>query len=135
MSYNAVYERLVDGSSNTVQGYIAYGLYKSAKREWIREFETSHLRKPRPAEVQAYVDGYTQQMRDVFEAQAAGVLANFAESAVTDATHAIVEEALKGGFWRSGTQSIAANAIYTLVLVAIVIILKRAGIDLLSLAG
>ena len=135
MSYNAMYERLVDGSSNTVQGYIAYGLYKSAKREWIREFETSHLRKPRPAEVQAYVDGYTQQMRDVFEAQAAGVLANFAESAVTDAKPAIVEEALKGGFWRSVTQSIAANAIYTLVLVAIVIILKRAGIDLVSLAG
>ena len=135
MTYNAMYERLVDGSSNTVQGYIAYGLYKSAKREWIRQFEADKGRPPRPAEVQGYVDAYTPQMRDVFEAQAAGVLAQFAEGAVSDAKPAIVEHALKGTALRSIWQSIVANAIYTLILIAVVIILRRAGIDLLSMAG
>ena len=135
MPYNTMYERLVDGSSNTVQGYIAYGLYKNAKREWIRQFEAEKGRAPRPAEVQGYVDAYTAQMRDVFEAQAAGVLAQFAEGAVSDAKPGIVEHALKGTAGRSVLHSIMANAIYTLVLIVIVVILKRAGIDLLSLAS
>ena len=135
MPYNTMYERLVDGSSNTVQGYIAYGLYKNAKREWIRQFEAEKGRAPRPAEVQGYVDAYTAQMRDVFEAQAAGVLAQFAEGAVSDAKPAIVEHALKGTAGRSILQSILANAIYTLILIVIVVILKRAGIDLISLAS
>jgi hypothetical protein len=135
MPYNTMYERLVDGSSNTVQGYIAYGLYKNAKREWIRQFEAEKGRAPRPAEVQGYVDAYTAQMRDVFEAQAAGVLAQFAEGAVSDAKPGIVEHALKGTAGRSVLHSIIANAIYTLVLIVIVVILKRAGIDLLSLAS
>lgn len=135
MPYNTMYERLVDGSSNTVQGYIAYGLYKNAKREWIRQFEAEKGRAPRPAEVQGYVDAYTAQMRDVFEAQAAGVLAQFAEGAVSDAKPAIVEHALKGTAGRSILQSILANAIYTLILIVIVVILKRAGIDLISFAS
>lgn len=135
MAYNTMYERLVDGSSNTVQGYIAYGLYKNAKREWIRQFEAEKGRAPRPAEVQGYVDAYTAQMRDVFEAQAAGVLAQFAEGAVSDAKPGIVEHALKGAAWRSIWQSISANAIYTLLLIVIVVILNRAGIDLISLAS
>lgn len=135
MPYNTMYERLVDGSSNTVQGYIAYGLYKNAKREWIRQFEAEKGRAPRPAEVQGYVDAYTAQMRDVFEAQAAGVLAQFAEGAVSDAKPGIVEHALKGTAGRSIVHSIFANAIYTLMLIVIVVILKRAGIDLISLAG
>lgn len=135
MPYNTMYERLVDGSSNTVQGYIAYGLYKSAKREWIRQFHADKGRAPKPAEVQGYVDAYTAQMRDVFEAQAAGVLAQFAEGAVSDAKPAIVEHALKGTAWRSIWQAIAANAIYTLLLIGIVVILSRAGIDILSLAN
>ncbi len=130
-----MYERLVDGSSNTVQGYIAYGLYKNAKREWIRQFEAEKGRAPRPAEVQGYVDAYTAQMRDVFEAQAAGVLAQFAEGAVSDAKPGIVEAALKGGFWRSVGQSIAANVLYTLGLIALVVVLKWAGVDLLSIVS
>ncbi len=135
MPYNTMYERLVDGSSNTVQGYIAYGLYKNAKREWIRQFEAEKGRAPRPAEVQGYVDAYTAQMRDVFEAQAAGVLAQFAEGAVSDAKPGIVEAALKGGFWRSVGQSIAANVLYTLGLIALVVVLKWAGVDLLSIVS
>lgn len=135
MTYNAMYERLVDGGSNRVHGYIAYGLYKSAKREWIRQFEAENTRRPKVAEVKAYVDAYTPQMLEVFESQAGGVLAQFADGAISDATPGIVEEALKGGFWRSVGQSITANALYTLGLIAVVVILKWAGIDLLSIVS
>ncbi len=81
-----------------------------------------------------YVEAYTPQMQDVFDAQAAGVLAQFAEGAVSDAKPTIVEHALKGTASRAIWQAIFANAIYTLMLIAVVIILDRAGVDLLSLA-
>lgn len=134
MAYNAMYERLVDGSSNPVQGYIAYGLYKSAKREWVRQSEAEKGRPPRAPEVKGYVDAYTPQMRDVFEAQAAGVLAEFADGAISGARPGIVEQALRGTTWRAVWQAITANAIYTLLLIALVVILERAGIDILSIA-
>ncbi len=135
MTYNAMYERLGEGSSNRVHGYIAYGLYKNAKREWIRQFEVDNGRKPKIAEVKAYVDGYAPQMLEVFQSQAGSVLAEFADGAVSDAKPGIVEEALKGGFWRSVIQSISANILYTLALIAIVLVLKWAGVDLLSIVS
>lgn len=134
MNYNVMYVRLAEAGSNPVHGYIAYGLYKNAKREWIRQFEAQNGRRPRVAEVKAYVDSYTPQTMQAFSEQAGGVLVEFAQGAVADAKPGIVEEALKGHFWRSVTQSIAANAIYTVILIVLVVILKRAGIDLLSLA-
>jgi hypothetical protein len=135
MTYNAMYERLGEGGSNRVHGYIAYGLYKNAKREWIRQFETEHDRRPKPVEVKAYVDGYTPQMLEVFHSQAGSVLAEFADGAVSDAKPAIVEAALKGNFWRSVGQSIAANIFYTLGLIAVVLVLRWAGVDLLSIVS
>jgi len=135
MTYNAMYERLGEGGSNRIHGYIAYGLYKNAKREWIRQFEADNGRKPKVAEVKAYVDGYTPQMLEVFQSQAGSVLAEFADGAISEAKPSIVEEALKGGFWRSVIQSIAANTLYTLGLIAIVLVLKWAGVDLLSIVS
>ena len=130
-----MYERLVDGSANPVQGYIAYGLYKSAKREWVRQFEAERGRPPKAPEIRGYVEAYTPQMRNVFDAQAAGVLAEFADGAVSGARPMIVEHALRGTVWRAIWQAITANAIYTLLLIAAVVILNRAGVDILSLAG
>ena len=115
MAYNAMYERLVE-------------------REWVRQFEAEKGRPPRAPEVRGHVDAYTPQMRDVFEAQAAGVLAEFADGAISGARPGIVEQALRGTTWRAVWQAITANAIYTLLLIALVVILKRAGIDILSIA-
>jgi hypothetical protein len=50
-----MYERLVDGSDDLISGYVAYGIYKQAKREWLRKFEDVHQRSPTPAEMAAYV--------------------------------------------------------------------------------
>ncbi|MDP1630383.1 MAG: hypothetical protein Q8L66_03055 [Caulobacter sp.] len=127
-----MYERLVDQGDNKVQGFIAYGLYKTAKREWVRKFEADHGRAPRPAEVGAYVSAYTPQTIDAFAAQASGVLAQFANGVVSDARPEIVEEALRGTLLKSIAQGMAANAIYTIVLIAVAMILAAAGVDLLG---
>lgn len=132
MTYNTMYERLVDQSGNKVQGFIAYGLYKTAKREWVRKFETDHGRPPRATEVTAYVSAYTPQTVDAFEAQARGVLTQFAVGIVADARPEIVEGTLRGAFWKNVFQAIAANAIYTVALIVLAIVLAAAGIDLLG---
>lgn len=133
MTHNTMYERLVDQSGNKVQGFIAYGLYKTAKREWVRKFEADHGRTPKPPEISAYVSAYTQQTLDAFEAQATGVLAQFAGGIVADARPEIVREALKGEFWKNVFQSMAANAIYTVILIVIAFVLAAAGVDLIGI--
>lgn len=86
------------------------------------------------AEVKAYVDSYTPLTIQAFSEQAGGVLVEFAQGAVADAKPQIVEQALKGSLWRTIWQSIIANGTYTLLLIAVVVILRWAGVDLLSLA-
>ena len=127
-----MYERLVDQVDNKVQGYVAYGLYKTAKREWMQEFVATQQRKPRPAEVEAYVTAFTPQMVEAFKSQAASALVAFSDSVVADARPEIVESALRGGFWRSVWQSISANAIYTVGLFVVALIIASAGVDLLG---
>ena len=134
MTHNRMYEQLVVQNGNKVQGFIAYGLYKSAKREWVRQYLADHGRSPKAAEVAAYVSAYTSQTIEAFEAQAAGVLSQFAGGVVADARPEIVEETLRGTFWKGVAQSIIANAIYTTMLIAIALILGAAGIDLLEIA-
>lgn len=99
----------------------------------VRKFETDHGRPPKAAEINAYVSAYTPQTIDAFEAQASGVLAQFANGVVSDARPEIVKETLKGTFWKNVGQSIAANAIYTVVLVVIAMILAAAGVDLIGI--
>lgn len=41
MTYKTMYERLIDQGQNTVQGYIAYGLYKNAKRQWLAVIDSN----------------------------------------------------------------------------------------------
>lgn len=133
MTHNTMYERLVDQSDNKVQGFIAYGLYKTAKREWVRGFEADHGRPPRTPEVAAYVSTYTPQTVNAFEAQARGVLAQFAEGIIADARPEMVEAALRGDFWKNVFQSMAANAIYTVALLVLAVVLTAAGIDILGI--
>lgn len=133
MTHNTLYERFVDQGGNQVQGYIAYGLYKSAKREWVINFKAANGREPNAKEIANYVQAYTEQTIEAFETQAAGVLVGFADGAIADAKADIVAEALRGSFWGSVWQSIFANAVYTLILIALVLVLAFAGVDLLGL--
>ena len=133
MTHNALYERFVDQGDSAVQGYIAYGLYKNAKREGLISFKATYARDPTAEEMASCVSAYTDQMIETYETQAAGVLTAFAEGAVADARAGIVEEALRGSTWGSIGQSIAANALYTVILIALVIVLALTGVDVLGL--
>ena len=133
MAYNTMYERLVDQGGNEVSGYIAYGLYKQSKREWVREFEADRGRSPDGAEQASYVATYTPQIVAALQTQADGILTQFASSAVDDARPKILKEALRGSTGRAIGLSLLSNAVYTLLLIAVVLILRYAGVDLLGI--
>lgn len=135
MTYNSMYERLVDQGDSKIEGYVAYGLYKHSKREWIRQFETDNNRCPTPDELKAYVSTYTAQPIIAIRTQAAGVLAEFADVAIEDAKAGILDEALKGSKWTAIWTAMVAAFLYTLFLLTALFILKHAGVDVLSLAN
>ena len=133
MTHNPLYDRFVDQGDNRIQGYIAYGLYKNAKREWIVNFKNANSRDPTVDEIATYVSAFTEQTIATYETQASGVLVEFADGAIADAKSNIVETALRGSFWGSVFQSIAANMIYTAILLAVVVVLALVGVDVLGI--
>lgn len=125
-------QRTADG--NELVGLVAYSLYKRAKWEWATELWNREGRKPTEVELQAYTRTWTDSMISGKLQEADGILATYAASVVDDVSPSIREDALRGTAIRSVSQSIAANFIYTILLICIVIILKVSGVDLLSIA-
>ena len=91
-------------------------------------------RKPNDIELDEYIRTWTATRISGAEKEANAVLLDFAGSVVDENTPRIREDALRGTFWGSVGTSVVAAFLYTLFLVGIVLILKSAGIDILSIA-
>ena len=54
--FDPIFPRLVkgDGAAEKLLGFIAYGLYQDAKREWISDFRAREKRYPLDEELHAY---------------------------------------------------------------------------------
>ncbi len=96
-------------------------------------FKNANSRDPTVDEIATYVSAFTEQTIATYETQASGVLVEFADGAIADAKSNIVETALRGSFWGSVYQSIAANMIYTAILLAVVVVLALVGVDVLGI--
>ncbi len=133
--YNPIFERFVpaEQADENVPGLIAYGLYKIAKREWAQQIQEREGRQPTPDEQAAYIATWTESRLRGLEQQADSTLAAFGEVVVNAATPGIREDAIRGTSGKSIRLSIAANFIYTLLLIAVALILKWSGIDLIGL--
>jgi hypothetical protein len=135
-NYNPIFERFVDPErpeAEQLTGIVAYGLYKIAKREWASELHNREERRPNEEELAAYIRTWTESRIKGTLEQAEGIMGTFSAVVVESASPEIREDALRGSFWEGVWRNIAANALYTLGLIAIVVILKWAGVDLLSL--
>jgi len=132
--YNPIFEKLVGtGEGQNLQGLIAYGLYKISKREWVSEFRARKGRKPTDEELDAYVETWTaSQLHNVRE-RAAQVLAEYASTVIQAEEPRILRGAVKGTFWRGAGQSVVGAFLYTLLLIALTVILALAGIDLVGI--
>lgn len=130
-----IFERLVEDENDDIHGFVAYGIYKRAKREWVSQFETENGRLPEAKEVDAYVSSWTPQVIQNAQDAASSALAAYADEAIVQAKPGIVEEALKGTWIKSVLQSMLAAVLYTIALLAVAVTLKAAGIDLLGIVG
>jgi hypothetical protein len=127
--YNPVFEKIVgDPKDPQIVELVAYGLYKIAKREWVQR----KGRKPTGEELVAYADTWTeQQLQDKMTA-AESALVVYAQNVIDDARPDILKEAFRGSGWKAFWIAIAAAVSYTIALVAIALILKTAGVDLIG---
>ncbi len=137
-SYNPLYEILVDDPENTqeaLQGVIAYGLYKHAKREWVSSFYERHSRGPEDEELATYVRTWTPSRIEGLRSEARNILAEYAGEVLREAEPAIIRNALRGQFWRGVWPSMVATLLYSVTLVVLYIVLSNLGVDVLTVFG
>ncbi|HEX8666022.1 MAG TPA: hypothetical protein VF744_18565 [Beijerinckiaceae bacterium] len=128
--YNPAFEKLSAARSGPLTGALAYALYKTAKREWVREFRTRHGRPPNNEEYRHHSATQTDAILNAYVAQADQILGVYAQNVIRQERPKILEEALKGDFWRSFWPSLAASIAFALLLVVIVAIAAVLGFGL-----
>ena len=112
---------------------VAYALYKRAKAEWTRAIRKDFNRAPTQEELTAYHRTWSKVQVDAVRASAWSALSRFGESFVDDARPAILKDALRGKALADILKAIAANIAYTLFLIALVLVLRWSGVDVLGL--
>ena len=134
-----VFPRLVNEAEGTEQkliGFIAYGLYHDAKREWISDFRSREKRYPHDEELREYERSWTTSRLEGLKNAAVQLIAAYTDSVLSQAETQILRNALKGSVWRSVWCGLVGALLYTLIVIGLIVILARSGIDLLdSLRG
>lgn len=115
--YNEVFERLVDAKDD-IEGFIAYGLYKQAKREWITSFIETHNRRPSARELEAFSSHWTPTTLQSLRETAESALSAYAQSVVQDETPTIERDALRLGrpLWKDLVIGVVSAFVYSLLL-------------------
>ena len=101
--FDAIFPRLVKEESPEAKllGFIAYGLYLEAKREWVSDFQAREQRYPGDEELSTYERSWTPSRLEALENAAAQLVTAYTDSVVTQAEKQILRSALKGSFWRA----------------------------------
>ena len=131
--FDPVFPRLVNEAEGTEQkliGFIAYGLYHDAKREWISDFRSQEGRDPHDAELRDYERSWTASRLEGLKNAAVQSIAAYTDSVLSQAETQILRNALKGGVWRAVWCGLVGALLYTLMVIGLIVILARSGIDL-----
>ncbi|MCF1502528.1 hypothetical protein L0F51_01945 [Afifella sp. H1R] len=137
LKHNPIFERFVDKNApdRELEGMIAYCLYKRAKREWATEHFQRAGHKPSEEELEAYIRTWTPSRIAGALKEAEAVINAFAGSVIESNESRIREDALRGTFWRSVGTSMFAALLYTLILIAVVVVAQVAGVDVVSIVS
>ena len=95
--------------------------------------QSEKKRSPTHEELIAYYETWTPTQIEAFRDRAQASLAAFGSSVVEDAKPEIFKEALQGRFWGDVWRAMFASFLYTLLLIAMVLVLRWAGVDFLEL--
>ncbi|GAA0600754.1 hypothetical protein [Caenispirillum bisanense] len=142
--YNDVFESLVRLEAHGalpgvehIEGFIAYGIYKHEKRQWLIDFRSRTGREPTEDEYREHARTYGAARRETLQTSARAILRNYQLAAVEknrrwmrEAITLYAKEARDP--WRRGfIQSLAASFVFTLLLAAAAFILVAPPADLL----
>jgi hypothetical protein len=131
-----VFPRLVneaEGTERKLIGFIAYGLYHDAKREWISDFQTREGRYPHDEELREYERSWTASRLEGLKNAAVQSIAAYTDSVLAQAETQILRNALKGGVWRAVWCWLVSAMLYTLIVIGVIVIMARSGIDFVGL--
>jgi hypothetical protein len=128
--FDPIFPRLVKEESpeDKFLGFLAYGLYQEAKREWVSDFQARERRYPGDEELSAYERSWTASRLEALENAAAQLVTAYTDSVVTQVEKQILRSALKGSFWRAVWRWVVSALCYTIVLFALVFGLTRSGV-------
>lgn len=112
-----------------VIGFIAFGLYEEARREWASDFRDREGRYPVEDEFRAYERSWTASRLDAIRNAAVQVVAAYADTVSNQLEAEILRRALKGRFWRSVGRWLFSALIYTLAVLGTLIAVGRSGVD------
>jgi uncharacterized membrane protein len=127
--FDPIFPRLVkeDSPEDKFLGFIVYGLYQEAKREWVSAFQARERRYPGDEELRAYERTWTASRLEALENAAAQLVTAYTDTVMTHAEKQILRSALKGSFWRAVWRWVVGALCYTILLFALVIGLTRSG--------
>ena len=130
--FDPIFPRLVKEESpeDKFLGFIVYGLYQEAKREWVSDFQARERRYPGDEELSAYERSWTASRLEALENAAAQLVTAYTDSVVTQLEKQILRSALKGSFWRAVWRWVVSALCYTILLFALVIGFAKSGIHI-----
>src|SRR3954451_22820032 len=95
-------------------GFIAYGLYEEARREWASDFRDREGRYPVENELRAYERSWTASRLDGIRNGAVQLIAAYADTVAYQLEVEVLRRALKDQFWRSVGRWLFSAFVYTL---------------------
>jgi small-conductance mechanosensitive channel len=134
--FDPIFPRLVNEADDAGQkliGFIAYGLYHEAQREWISDFRTREGRYPNDEELRGYERSWIPSRLEALRNAAVQAIAAYTDSIVSQAETQILRNALNGSFSRTVWRWVVGALLYTIIVIGVVVGLNRSGIDLTAL--
>ncbi len=131
--YNTVFERLLPEHPDQkarVHALIAYGIYKEAKRDWVRSYRKRTGQAPDEAAHKAFADTQNAAVLEAYRSEASQIATDHVEDVVKARTPRIVQEAVKGSFAISFWSSLLANVVFATVLLLLALISAVVGFGL-----
>jgi hypothetical protein len=146
--YNQIYEHLVEGDEDPV-GLVAYALYKQRKRDFIIDCRKVNGRQPSPAQIDVFVrTQFLQGSKESYHEKAQQFLNAYALVHVEREKPLIVANAITGRMEQAALKVEKSGAWYkqlgigivsaltwTLILIALAVCLRYAGIDIFSVTN
>ena len=131
--HNPVFDQLVRAPDD-MGGFIAYGLYKQAKREWLISHKAREGRAPTLTELRSFSRQWTPTTLKAFRDNADSALFSYAQSVVQDETPFIQRDALVQGrpLWKDVLIGVVAALSYSVILVIAAFLLSVFGSDFLD---